>query len=52
MIIQILRNEEALTNAEKSIARYLLNRENDIEVKWKEITKIGEDVILVKTESL
>ena len=30
MIIQILRNEEALTNAEKSIARYLLNKENDI----------------------
>ena len=30
----------------------VLNRENDIEVKWKEITKIGEDVILVKTESL
>lgn len=31
---------------------FSLNRENDIEVKWKEITKIGEDVILVKTESL
>ena len=24
MVIQILRNEEALTNAEKSIARYLM----------------------------
>lgn len=31
---------------------FSLNRESDIEVKWKEITKIGEDVILVKTEIL
>ena len=31
---------------------FSLNRENDIEVKWKEITKIGEDVILVKMESI
>ena len=31
---------------------FSLNRETDIEVKWKEITKIGEDVILVKMESI
>lgn len=29
---------------------FSLNRENDIEVKWKDITKIGEDVILVNTD--
>lgn len=27
---------------------FSLNRESDIEIKWKDITKIGEDVILVK----
>lgn len=27
---------------------FSLNRESDIEVSWKDITKIGEDVILVK----
>lgn len=27
---------------------FSLNRENDTEVNWKDITKIGEDVILVK----
>ncbi len=27
---------------------FSLNRGNDIEVKWKDIAKIGEDVILVK----
>lgn len=27
---------------------FSLNRGSDIEVKWKDITKIGEDVILVK----
>lgn len=31
---------------------FSLNRENDVEVKWKEIAKIGEDVILVKTENI
>lgn len=28
---------------------FSLNRESDIEIKWNDITKIGEDVILVKT---
>lgn len=28
---------------------FSLNRESDIEIKWHDITKIGEDVILVKT---
>ncbi len=27
---------------------FSLNRENDTEIDWKDITKIGEDVILVK----
>lgn len=27
---------------------FSLNRESDVEVNWKDITKIGEDVILVK----
>lgn len=27
---------------------FSLNRENDTEISWKDITKIGEDVILVK----
>lgn len=27
---------------------FSLSRESDIEVKWKDITKIGQDVILVK----
>ena len=27
---------------------FSLNRENDTEINWKDITKIGEDVILVK----
>ena len=30
---------------------FSLNRESDIEVNWKDITKIGEDVILVKPGS-
>lgn len=30
---------------------FSLNRESDIEVKWQDITKIGEDVILVKPGS-
>lgn len=27
---------------------FSLSRESDVEVNWKDITKIGEDVILVK----
>ena len=27
---------------------FSLSRENDTEINWKDITKIGEDVILVK----
>lgn len=30
---------------------FSLNKENDIKIEWKNITKIGEDVILVKTET-
>lgn len=30
---------------------FSLNKENDIKIEWKNITKIGEDVILVKTEN-
>lgn len=30
---------------------FSLNRESDIEVRWQDITKIGEDVILVKPGS-
>lgn len=29
---------------------FSLNRESDLIVKWSQITKIGEDVILVKKE--
>lgn len=38
--------ETLVIEANKSL--FSLNRENDIEVNWKDITKIGEDVILVK----
>ena len=27
---------------------FSFNRDNDIEIKWQDINKIGEDVILVK----
>lgn len=30
---------------------FALNKEQDIKIEWNSITKIGEDVILVKTES-
>lgn len=30
---------------------FALNKEQDIKIGWSSITKIGEDVILVKTES-
>ena len=30
---------------------FCLNKETDIKIEWKNITKIGEDVILVRTES-
>lgn len=33
---------------EASRGLFSLNRESDVEVMWKDITKIGEDVILVK----
>lgn len=30
---------------------FSLNKETDVKIEWKNITKIGEDVILVRTES-
>lgn len=35
---------------ETSKGIFSLNREKDLEIKWNEISKIGEDVILVKKE--
>ena len=34
---------------ESSKGIFSLNKELDIHIYWKDITKIGEDVILVKT---
>lgn len=34
---------------ESSKGLFSLNKELDTQVQWKDITKIGEDVILVKT---
>lgn len=31
---------------------FSLNKETDIKIKWKNITKIGEDVILIKTDNI
>lgn len=36
---------------ESSKTLFSLNKEQDIKIQWNNITKIGEDVILVKTES-
>lgn len=30
---------------------FSLNRESDVPIKWQQITKIGEDVILIRKES-
>lgn len=38
--------ESLVIEANKTL--FSLNRENDTEINWKDITKIGEDVILVK----
>lgn len=40
--------ESLVIEANKSF--FSLNRESDTEISWKEITKIGEDVILVNTK--
>lgn len=39
--------ESLIIEASKSF--FTLNRESDTEINWKDITKIGEDVILVNT---
>lgn len=39
--------ESLVIEASKGI--FSLNRESDTEINWKDITKIGEDVILVNT---
>lgn len=31
---------------------FSLNKESDIKIKWQNITKIGEDVILIKTDNI
>ena len=36
---------------EQNKTLFSLNRESDIEVSWKDITKIGTDVILIKISS-
>lgn len=36
---------------ETSKSLFSFNRDNDIEVRWQDISKIGEDVILVKPGS-
>ena len=38
-------------NKEQNKNLFSLNRESDIEVSWKDITKIGTDVILIKISS-
>lgn len=38
--------ESLVIEANKTL--FSLNRESDTEINWKDITKIGEDVILVK----
>ena len=37
--------ESLVIEANKTL--FSLNRENDTEINWKDITKIGEDVILI-----
>lgn len=39
--------ESLIIEASKNF--FNLNRESDTEINWKDITKIGEDVILVNT---
>ncbi len=39
--------ESLIIEASKNF--FALNRESDTEINWKDITKIGEDVILVNT---
>lgn len=41
--------ESLIIEASKGI--FSLNKELDMHIYWKDITKIGEDVILVKTSS-
>lgn len=40
--------ESLILETTKSI--FFLNKETDKKIMWKDITKIGEDVILVKTD--
>lgn len=35
---------------EQNKSFFSLNRESDTQIRWSDIAKIGEDVILVKTE--
>ncbi len=47
--VNVLENgsiESLVIEANKNF--FSLNRESDTEIKWKDITKIGEDVILVR----
>ncbi len=47
--VNVLENgsiESLVIEANKNF--FSLNRESDTEILWKDITKIGEDVILVK----
>ena len=41
-------NIEALIIEQGRSSIFNLNKESDIKVSWEEITKVGEDVILVK----
>lgn len=43
------RIESLVIETSKSL--FAFNRESDTEILWKDITKIGEDVILVNTGS-
>ena len=53
-IIDANINDDGIINTliiEQNKNLFSLNRESDIEVSWKDITKIGTDVILIKISS-
>ena len=53
-IIDANINDDGIINTliiEQNKNLFSLNRESDIEVSWKDITKIGTDVILIKINS-
>lgn len=53
-IIDANINDDGIINTliiEQNKNLFSLNRESDIEVNWKDITKIGTDVILIKINS-